>query len=145
MILGKLLSALSEQLGVDFHLDPNGSCAFEYGPGFELTISSVDAGNGVLLHQPIQLLCQAAPDVQLRKCMELNLYGTQTHGAVLGLDPRSGWIVLAQRVAVEGLTVPLLEEMLKRFIDVAERVAAQLGNVTLADENTTEIIGSIRL
>jgi hypothetical protein len=126
MSLETLLASLSTQTGLNLSLDPNGSCALEYGPGFELTITSIDGGNGLLLHQPLQFLSPTAPDAQLRRCMELNLYGTETAGAILGLDPQSNWIVLAERLAVDMLDVKRLEETILRFVAVARRVAQSL-------------------
>jgi Tir chaperone protein (CesT) family len=126
MSLERLLSSLSVQTGLNLSLDANGSCALEYGPGFELTLTSIDAGNGLLLHQPLQFLSQAAPEAQLRRCMELNLYGTETAGAILGLDPQSNWIVLAKRLTVDMLDVKRLEETILRFVAVAERLAQSL-------------------
>ena len=126
MSLEGLLSSLSAQSGLNLSLDANGSCALEYGPGFELTLTSIDAGNGLLLHQPQQFLSPTAPEAQLRRCMELNLYGTETAGAILGLDPQSNWIVLAQRLTVDMLDVKRLEEAILRFMAVARRVAQDL-------------------
>jgi Tir chaperone protein (CesT) family len=126
MSLEGLLSSLSAQSGLNLSLDANGSCALEYGPGFELTLTSIDAGNGLLLHQPLQFLSPTAPEAQLRRCMELNLYGTETAGAILGLDPQSNWIVLAERIAVDMLDVRRLEEAILRFMAVAGRVAQSL-------------------
>lgn len=126
MSLEKLLSTLSEKSGADFRLDSNGACAFEYGPGLELTISSVDAGSGLLLHQPVRFLSQVAPEAILRRCMELNLYGIQTHGGMLGLDPQGGWIVLAKRLAVDSLDPSRLEDALVQFIAAAGRIVGEL-------------------
>ncbi|MFC0220740.1 CesT family type III secretion system chaperone [Pseudochelatococcus lubricantis] len=127
MSLEKLLSILSDRSGVDLRLDPNGNCALEYGPGLELTISSTDAGSALLLHQPVQFMSPAVPESLFRKCMELNLYGTQTYGGALGLDSQSGWIVLAKRLAVDALDPQRLEEALMQFIAAAGHIMGELG------------------
>jgi hypothetical protein len=58
--------------------------------------------------------------------MELNLYGTATAGAVLGLDGQSNWIVLARRLSVDALDVSRIEQALLKFMATAEHLARQL-------------------
>jgi hypothetical protein len=125
--LDALLAEIAARSGLPVKLDSNGSCGIEYGDGFEIALTSLDNGEGVLLHAPLQFLSAADPLPQLRRCMELNLHGIATGGATLSLDPESEWIVLWRRMPVEHVDAHGLEKAIVAFAGAADDLRARLG------------------
>jgi hypothetical protein len=125
--LAALLAEIAQRSGLPLALDERGSCGIAYGNGSEIGLTSLDDGEGLLLHAPIQFLDQVHPLVQLRHCMELNLNGVATNGAALALDPESDWITLWRRLRVADLDAHRMEQAILEFATVADELRTRLG------------------
>jgi hypothetical protein len=124
--LNALVSQIGERSGLSLELDARGSCAIEYGLAFEIVLTSCDNGDSVLLHSPIQFLDQKNALDQLRRCLELSLYGAETGGGALGLDPESAAIVLWRRLHIADLDSHALEEAIIAFASASDLVRERL-------------------
>jgi hypothetical protein len=132
--LNVLLGELGDRSGLSLELDTRGSCAIEYGLVFEIVLTSCDNGESVLLHSPIQFLEQTSALDQLRRCLELSLYGAETEGAALSLDPESEAIVLWRRWHIADLDSHALEQAIIAFASVADSVRERLSAQDEGDE-----------
>jgi Tir chaperone protein (CesT) family len=138
--LDALLADIGERSGLPLELDSRGSCGIEYGGGFEIIITSCDRGEGVLLHSPIQFLDRIDPLSQLRRCLELSLYGAQTGGAALGLDPDGEAIVLWRRLRIADFDSRALEQAIIAFASTADTVRARLSHATDDDGDEDDYV-----
>jgi Tir chaperone protein (CesT) family len=124
--LAALLAEIAQRSRLPLALDERGSCGIAYGNGSEIGLTSLDDGEGLLLHAPIQFLDQVHPLTQLRRCMELNLNGVATNGAALALDPDSDWITLWRRLRVADLDSQRMEQAIIEFASVADDLRTRL-------------------
>lgn len=125
--LDALLADIAARSDLPVRLDGNGSCTIVYGEDSELTLTSVEGGDEVLLHAPLQFLSPRDPLPQLRRAMALSLYGTHSAGAGIGLDKDGGWLVLWRRLPIEGLDGRSLEARIVGFALAADQLRSQLG------------------
>ena len=133
-----MLADIGERSGLALALDAYGSCAIEYDGVFEIVITACDRGEGVLLHSPIQFADLADPLAQLRRCLQLCVYGAATGGAALGLDPEGDVIVLWRRMRLSGLNSHALEQAIVAFAAAADRIRERLSHPGESDEGGDE-------
>lgn len=124
--LDRLLGEIARRSDVPLELDASGSCAMRYGAGFEMTLTTIENGDGVLIHAPLSRLNGVDPLGQLRRAMELNLYGVETAGATLGLAPDSEWIILSRRLPLAHMDSHGLEQAILTFADLTADLSARL-------------------
>jgi Tir chaperone protein (CesT) family len=140
MSLVEMFSSLRQQAGIPFKLNEFGSCSLRHGElPTEMMISSVDRGASVLFHQGLRRPSpQELPEV-LRHAMELNAYCAQTNGMTLGLDPKTGWIMLSRRMALADTSPDRLARWIAGFITTARDLHGRLQQIDAADKPTPEI------
>ena len=128
MSFAKVLAEIGRQCGLPLQFDGRGGCALAYDIGLEMIVASVDHGQSVLLYQPLHRVTSAQKAELLQRCMELNVYGAETNGLALGLDPETGWIVLSQRMPFVGTDPDRLATSIAVFMATAIALIGKLGD-----------------
>ncbi len=126
--LNTLIVDIGERAGLPLQLDTFGSCAIQYDEISEIVLTSCDSGATVLLHSPLTYLCEQRPLEHLRHCMEITIYGAETDGGAVGLDPESRAITFWRRIALQGLDSHALESAIITFITASEKCRVLLRN-----------------
>ena len=124
--LNSLVVEISQRSGLDLELDVRGSCAIQYNDVHNIVLTGCDRGESVLFHSPLLFLCDKRPLEHLRHCMQLTLYGAETNGGAIGLDPESDNIILWRRLGLSGLDSLDLEQAIVSFTKVADLLRARL-------------------
>jgi hypothetical protein len=131
-LLEQFLGDIARRSGLPLTLDAGGSCAIEYGGEFQMTLTAIDRGEGVLLHAPLLRLSRSDPLTQLRRGMEMNLYGAATDGATLGLSAESEWIILSRRLPLTTMDSHGLEQAIVAFADLTRALSARLDETSFS-------------
>lgn len=138
--LDHLLGEIAQRCGLPLKLDAQGRCFIEYGGVFEIALTSIDDGLGVMFDLPITMLSPASADAQLRRCMELNLHGIETDGGTLGFDSVTQWVILSQRWTLHGVSSQILEQRLVELAQVVDDLREKLvPSAIKAPQTTSEV------
>jgi hypothetical protein len=124
----EIMAAIGRRTGLPLQFGATDSCALAYDIGLEMLIASVDHGQSVLLYQPLHRVTSAHKAELLQRCMELNVYGAETNGLALGLDPETSWIVLSQRMPFVGTDPDRLATSIAVFMATAIALIGKLGD-----------------
>lgn len=126
--LEDLISEIGARAGLPLQLDEFGSCAIQYDDISEVALTSCDSGKTILLHCPLAFLCDQRPLEHLQHCLEISIYGAETDGGAVGLDPESRSIIFWRRMGLDGLDSHTLEHAIVTFIKATERCRTLLIN-----------------
>ena len=126
--LNRLLTEIGERTGLPLQLDDLGSCAIEYDDISEIILTGCDKGGSVLLHSPLVFLCEKRPLEHLRHCLDLSLYGAETNGGAIGLDPDTNSIIFWRRMGLDALDSHALERAIVTFIAAADQFRTELSH-----------------
>jgi hypothetical protein len=119
------LTDIGRRLGHDLSLDDDGRCGFSFGEGLVGVVAVPPGSDEVLFHATIATF----PSIErptLERILALNLYGTATDGATLGLDAETGEVVLARRWPWEMVGSGRFDTLLGNFLATATRLHKSL-------------------
>ena len=124
--LNNLLVEIGERVGLPLQLDELGSCAIKYDEISEVILTGCSRDESVLLHLPIVFLCEKRSLEHLRHCLELSLFGADTNGGAVSLDPDTNGIIFWRRMSLDALDSQALERAFVAFIAAADRFRTDL-------------------
>lgn len=112
-----LIREMGSRLGVALDMDDFGVCAMSYEDDGRLTLEVSDGDSSFVLHAPLDRAPVVDREAFLAKLLEINLYGIQTRGCTIGLEPGSDQVILSLRQPIDGLDIIRFESIISNFID----------------------------
>ncbi len=97
------LAVLGRALGFPLALGPERACALRLDDGLECSLEVPDGSSLLHLHCPLLPVPPVDRLAFLERVLALNLYGLETGGAALALDPDTDRIVLCWSQPPEGM------------------------------------------
>jgi hypothetical protein len=120
------LAVLGRALGFSLELGPEGACALRMDDGLECSLEVPDGSRLLHLYCPLLRVPPGERLAFLERVLTLNLYGVETGGAALALDPDTDRIVLCWSQPPEGMLPEDLAALIAGFIERATALRAQL-------------------
>jgi hypothetical protein len=120
------LAVLGRALGLSLALGPERACGLRLDNGLECSLEVPEGSSVLHLYCP---LLPVPPDDRLaflEDVLALNLYGLQTGGASLALDPDADRIVLCWSQPPEGMLPEDLAALISGFVERATALKARL-------------------
>lgn len=123
----QLIAEFGRQCGIDdMRPDDDGTVDLELEDGVTLTLQLNADGDHLLLFTTVGLVGEAVGGDLLLELLSANLFGRETGGATLSLEPGTGQIVLYRAERLDGLLAGQLVHLVDRFADSAAFWAARL-------------------
>lgn len=126
------LGELSEDVGIGpFAFDEAGVCRLVGDDGHHLSIAVEEGDQTLSLRSPILDLAGMVPTVRadrLEACLARNLFSLETRGTSLGLDERTGSVLITYRVYVLALDPVSFRNLVASFVGVAADLRRTLGD-----------------
>ena len=123
----QILGDFGKTIGLDdLGLDGAGYCCLMIDNDLVINIEFEEPDSRLMLYSVVGHP-GADRAASLTAIMEANYLGRGTGGAILGLAPESGAIVLSRDVPIAGMDVPGFSETLERFVNMAESWSKKLG------------------
>lgn len=117
-----LLNGLGAYLGLgEITLDDEGRCSMAF-DSVVVNFESEDDGHTLLLYSDVGDPPRPgdANAAFYEELLKANFFNLGTGGGTLGMDRDAGFIALAHRLPAAAITVPQLEGILERFVNLAE-------------------------
>jgi hypothetical protein len=130
------LAVLGRALGFPLALGPERACALRLDDGLECSLEVPDGSSLLHLHCPLLPVPPVDRLAFLERVLALNLYGLETGGAALALDPGTDRIVLCWSQPPEGMLPEDLAALIAGFIERASGLRAQLEPAARSDGET---------
>ena len=130
------LAVLGRALGFPLALGPERACALRLDDGLECSLEVPDGSSLLHLHCPLLPVPPVDRLAFLERVLALNLYGLETGGAALALDPDTDRIVLCWSQPPEGMLPEDLAALIARVIERASGLRAQLEPAARSDGET---------
>jgi hypothetical protein len=102
-------------------------CGFRFADQFDIMVQAPDASEDIFVS--IDLLDGSDGKLlndRLAICMQLNAYGLDTRGAILGYDPTSKKIMLSYRIGSKLVTAQSLANIINNLVDTAQEILPQI-------------------
>ena len=111
--------------GIDLSLDEDGLVALAFVSGRRLTLEVPVEGGRLYAHLGLKHLDPHDPS-EMRRALELNLFGFAVPDIWLALDPETMLITLCAVRAIDGLDADVLSDFLSMILEAAETAAAAI-------------------
>ncbi len=135
-----VLAEFGNQIGIS-GLSPNedGAATLRINGAFEFNLLVSTAGDTVTAFAELgRPGGEEDPAEIYQALLEANYFWGATGGATFSLQPGSGVVVVAQQFPVASLTPAVLEQVLQRFIEFAEKGLPGFGDEESGAESTTD-------
>lgn len=127
------LAVLGRALGFPLALGPERVCSLRLDDGLECSVEVPEGSSLLHLYCPLLPVPPGDRLTFLEQVLALNLYGLDTGGASLALDPDTDRIVLCWSQPPEGMLPDDLAALIAGFIERAMALRAQLQPAARAD------------
>ena len=117
------LQAIGAARGLDLPLDDDGLVAIEFLSGRRVTLEVPVEGGRLYAHLGLKHL-DPHDASEMRRALELNLFGFAIPDVWLALDPETTLITLCAVRSVDGLDAEVLSDFLSAILEAAETAAA---------------------
>ncbi|MFO1058436.1 MAG: type III secretion system chaperone [Dongiaceae bacterium] len=134
----QVIGEFGKSIGIDdLALDAEGYCCLAIDHDLIVNIE-LDATDGQLVLYSV--VGQPGPDraAVLETLMQANYLGQGTRGAILGLQPGTGAVVLSRALPADRLDLPAFNGALERFVNTAEDWMRRLAGPAAAADPAAE-------
>lgn len=124
-----LLSELGSQMGISgLQFDDQGCARLVFDGSVTLNLEHESGSSKLQIYSVLGKVPVENKEHVFQILLEGNLFGSETGGAVLSLDPLEREIVLFRTFESDGLTGAAFAEAVGRFVDATEDWKARLAN-----------------
>lgn len=125
----QLLKELGLTMGLpDLRFDDRGCARLVFDSKVAVNFENDAEAGEVQLYSTLAPLPAGDREPLYRLLCEGNLFGAQTAGATLAVDPLAGEVVLCRAIAVEGADAAGVARLLERFVATAEEWSGRLAS-----------------
>ncbi|WP_407048071.1 CesT family type III secretion system chaperone [Methyloraptor flagellatus] len=124
--------------GIDLSLDADGLVAMSFESGHRLTLEVPETGDRLFGHIGVKHLDLHDGAIEMRRALELNLFGLATPAAWVAVDPETTLVTLCAVRETTGLDGEALGDWIAALLDDVATVAAVVGGWEPAAANDAE-------
>jgi len=134
-----LLSELGTLAGLpELKLNEQGCTRLVFDGSLAVNFEWNDSLGQLLVYAPVGRLPAEGKEPLYRLLLEGNLFGLETAGATLSVDPLENEIVLHRAIEVEGITATAFQALVGAFVDTLENWTARLAELPAPDPKPRE-------